>query len=58
MIQFTQEELKNLLALLNRVDIKGSEALPAVLLMQKINSQISGEDKQNEKQTKEEEKKK
>ncbi len=33
---FTPEELKNVLALLSRVDIKGNEAVAVALLIQKV----------------------
>ncbi len=34
--QFTKEELGNILTLLNRVEIKGGEAIPMAMLLQKI----------------------
>lgn len=40
MNQFSQEELKNLSILLQRVDLKGSEALPVVELQLKIKKLI------------------
>ena len=53
---FSQEELKNLLTLLNRVDMKGNEALPMAMLMQKINGLITPEQPKKE-ESKEEDKK-
>jgi len=35
-LTFTDEEIKNLIALVNRVQITGAEALPVALLMQKL----------------------
>jgi len=40
---FTKEELKNLLALLNRVQMTGQEAPTVVLLMQKLKELIEVE---------------
>jgi len=38
---FTKEELQNLLALMNRVDLKGSEAITFAVLQQKISGLIN-----------------
>lgn len=43
-MEFNQEELKNLALLLQRVDIKGNEALPVVLLQQKIAKLLTPEE--------------
>lgn len=40
---FTNEELKNLLALIARANITGQEALPVAVLQQKINGLITEE---------------
>ena len=56
---FTQEELKALLALISRVDIKGSEATVVAILQQKINANLQNEELpekvEEEKQTEEKE---
>lgn len=39
---FTYEEAQNLIKIINRVDIKGVEALPVVALLQKL-SQVQPE---------------
>ena len=41
MNQFTPEELKNLLALINLASIKGQEAITVALLQQKINNLLT-----------------
>lgn len=41
---FTQEELKNITALLLRVDLKGTEAITVGSLLQKISSLIEPEE--------------
>ena len=41
---FTQNELKGLLNLLNRVQIQGNEAVVVTLLQQKINGLITTEE--------------
>ncbi len=51
-MEFNQQELKDLLTLLNRVDLKGNEAVPIAMLMQKIASQIKPEAPKEEKESK------
>lgn len=46
---FTQQELKTILTLLNRVNITGQESLPVAVLMQKIEGLIKEEPKKEEK---------
>ena len=48
---FTQEELKNILALINLAPIKGGEATTVALLQQKIVSLLTPEVPKNEKAT-------
>lgn len=41
MNQFTQEELKNVLALLARVELRGNEAFAVAMLQKKVQSLIT-----------------
>jgi hypothetical protein len=41
--QLTQEDYKNIIALINRADIKGNEAMAIAVLQQKIVSHIKEE---------------
>ena len=47
---FTNEELKNLAVLLQRVNLTGAEALPVAVLQQKINGLITPEPKEEPKE--------
>lgn len=41
--QLTQEDYKNIIALINRADIKGNEAMAVAVLQQKIASHMKEE---------------
>lgn len=43
-MQFTQEELKNIGVLLQRVDLKGNEAMAVAVLQQKIAKLLTPEE--------------
>lgn len=48
-MEFTNEELKNLAVLLQRVDLKGNEALPVAMLQQKIAKLLTPEEPKDDK---------
>lgn len=49
MNNFNQEEIKNIITLIGRANITGQEATPTAILLQKLSSLLTPEDKKEEK---------